>query len=227
MMNPKNSISQIKRLIGKQFSDPDLQRDLKSLPYTVTEGPNGYPLIQARYLGEVKAFTPTQVFAMMLSNMKEITEKILNAAVNDCCIGTPVYFTDFQRRAVSDAATIAGLNPLRLLHQTTATGLAMGLRLILRLLKELFLLYLSLGIRVDEKYWPLMPALPSCGYGKEGPGSRYSSLVHGQNPKDIVITEHHWYQVPILKFVERIPVEALFKSWMDMIQKIQNKASLI
>ncbi|KAI5386295.1 hypothetical protein KIW84_072725, partial [Lathyrus oleraceus] len=59
-----------------------------------------------------------------------------------------------------------------------------------------------LGIQ-DEKYWPLMPALPSCGYGKEGPGPRYSSLVHGQNPKDIVITEHHWYQVPILKFVER------------------------
>lgn len=55
--------------------------------------------------------------------------KILNAAVNDCCIGTPVYFTGFQRRAVLDAATIAGLNPLRLLHQTTATGLAMGLRM--------------------------------------------------------------------------------------------------
>lgn len=83
-----------------------------------------------------------------------------------------------------------------------------------------------LGIQ-DEKYWPLMPALPSCGYGKEGPGPRYSSLIHDQNPKDIVITEHHWYQVPILKFVERIPVEALFKSWMDMIQKIQNKAPRI
>ncbi|XP_050876109.1 heat shock 70 kDa protein 15-like [Lathyrus oleraceus] len=127
MMNPKNSISQIKRLIIKQFSDPDLQRDLKSLPYTVTEGPDGYPLIQARYLGEVKAFTPTQVFAMMLSNMKEIAEKNLNAAVNDCCIGTPVYFTDVQRRAVLDAATIAGLNPLRLLHETTATALACGI----------------------------------------------------------------------------------------------------
>ncbi|CAK8574710.1 unnamed protein product [Lathyrus sativus] len=127
MMNPKNSISQIKRLIGKQFSDPDLQRDLKSLPYSVTEGPDGYPLIQARYLGEVKTFTPTQVFAMMLSNMKEIAEKNLNAAVNDCCIGIPVYFTDVQRRAVLDAATIAGLNPLRLLHETTATALAYGI----------------------------------------------------------------------------------------------------
>lgn len=127
MMNPKNSISQIKRLIGKQFSDVDLQRDLKSLPYTVTEGPDGYPLIQVRYLGEVRAYTPTQVFAMMLSNMKEIAEKNLNAAVNDCCIAIPVYFTDLQRRAVLDAATIAGLNPLRLLHETTATALAYGI----------------------------------------------------------------------------------------------------
>ncbi|CAI8601198.1 unnamed protein product [Vicia faba] len=127
MMNPKNSISQIKRLVGKQFLDADLQRDLKSLPYSVSEGPDGYPLIQVRYLGEVRAFTPTQVFAMMLSNMKEIAEKNLNAAVNDCCIGIPVYFTDVQRRAVLDAATIAGLNPLRLLHETTATALAYGI----------------------------------------------------------------------------------------------------
>ncbi|KAL5072650.1 hypothetical protein RYX36_011634 [Vicia faba] len=127
MMNPKNSISQIKRLVGKLFLDDDLQRDLKSLPYSVSEGPDGYPLIQVRYLGEVRAFTPTQVFAMMLSNMKEIAEKNLNAAVNDCCIGIPVYFTDVQRRAVLDAATIAGLNPLRLLHETTATALAYGI----------------------------------------------------------------------------------------------------
>lgn len=127
MMNPKNSISQIKRLIGKLYSDPDLQRDLKSLPFSVAEGPDGYPLIQARYLGEVKMFTPTQVFAMMLGNMKEIAEKNLNAAVNDCCIGIPCYFTDLQRRAVLDAATIAGLHPLRLLHETTATALAYGI----------------------------------------------------------------------------------------------------
>ncbi|KAJ4950775.1 hypothetical protein NE237_027607 [Protea cynaroides] len=127
MMNPKNSISQIKRLIGKQFSDPELQRDLKSLPFAVTEGPDGYPLIHARYLGEARAFTPTQVLGMVLSNLKSIAEKNLNAAVVDCCIGIPVYFTDLQRRAVLDAATIAGLHPLHLIHETTATALAYGI----------------------------------------------------------------------------------------------------
>ncbi|KAI8019066.1 Heat shock 70 kDa protein 15 [Camellia lanceoleosa] len=127
MMNPKNTISQIKRLIGRKFSDPELQQDLKAMPFAVTEGPDGYPLIHAWYLGDTRTFTPTQLLAMVLSNMKTIAEKNLNAAVVDCCIGIPVYFTDLQRRAVLDAATIAGLHPLRLLHETTATALAFGI----------------------------------------------------------------------------------------------------
>ncbi|XP_073017569.1 heat shock 70 kDa protein 15-like [Primulina eburnea] len=127
MTNPKNTISQIKRLIGRQFSDPELQRDLKSLPFLVTEGPDSYPLIHAQYLGEMRTFTPTQVLGMVFSDLKSIAEKNLNAAVVDCCIGIPVYFTDLQRRAVIDAATIAGLHPLRLIHETTATALAYGI----------------------------------------------------------------------------------------------------
>nr|KAJ0208947.1 hypothetical protein LSAT_V11C400185130 [Lactuca sativa] len=127
MMNPKNTISQIKRLIGCPFSDPELQQDLKALPFSVTEGPDGFPLINARYLGETKSFTPTQVMGIVFSNMKTIAEKNLNAAVVDCCIWVPIYFTDLQRIAVMDAATIAGLHPLRLMHETIATALAYGI----------------------------------------------------------------------------------------------------
>ncbi|KAL3511806.1 hypothetical protein ACH5RR_024523 [Cinchona calisaya] len=127
LMNPKNTISQIKRLIGRSFSDPELQRDLKAFPFAVTEGPDGFPLIHARYLGEMRTFTPTQILGMVFSDLKSIAEKNLNAAVVDCCIGIPIYFTDLQRRAVVDAATIAGLHPLRLIHETTATALAYGI----------------------------------------------------------------------------------------------------
>ncbi|XP_058780770.1 heat shock 70 kDa protein 15-like [Vicia villosa] len=105
MMNPKSSISQMKRLIG----------------------PDGYPLIHARYLGEPRVFTATHVFATMLGNLKEIAQKNLNAAVVDCCIGIPIYFTNLQRRVVLDAATIAGLHPLHLIHERIATALAYGI----------------------------------------------------------------------------------------------------
>ncbi|KAH9331100.1 hypothetical protein KI387_003208 [Taxus chinensis] len=127
LMNPKNTVSQIKRLIGKQFSDPDLQRDLQSLPFAVTEGPDGTPLIQARYLGEYRSFTPTQILAMILSNIKQIAKDNLKTEIVDCCIGIPVYFTDLERRGVLDAAAIVNLNPLCLLHETTATALAYGI----------------------------------------------------------------------------------------------------
>ncbi|XP_052158244.1 heat shock 70 kDa protein 15-like [Oryza glaberrima] len=126
-MNPKNSVSQIKRLLGRKYSDPELQRDIAAFPFRVSEGPDGFPLVHARYLGEERVFTPTQLMAMVLSNLKGIAESNLNTAVVDCCIGIPVYFTDLQRRAVLDAATIAGLCPLRLFHETTATALAYGI----------------------------------------------------------------------------------------------------
>lgn len=127
LMNPKNTVSQIKRLIGKPYSDPEVQRDVQNLPFTVTEGSDGSPLIHVRYLGESRAFTPTQILAMILSNLKQIAKDNLKTEVVDCCIGIPVYFTDLERRAVLDAASIVNLNPLCLLHETTATALGYGI----------------------------------------------------------------------------------------------------
>ncbi|KAJ7299180.1 hypothetical protein O6H91_Y285900 [Diphasiastrum complanatum] len=126
-MNPKNTISQIKRLIGKKFSDPELQRDLRLFPFAVKEAPDGGAAIHVRYLGDMRIFTPTQILGMILSNLKSIAEKNLGTHVVDCVIGIPVYFTELQRRAYMDAAAIAGLHPIRLMHETAATALAYGI----------------------------------------------------------------------------------------------------
>ncbi|MCO5614617.1 hypothetical protein L7F22_068901 [Adiantum nelumboides] len=126
-MNPKNTISQIKRLIGRHFQDPDVQQDLSLLPLHVTESPDGHLLVHVHYLGESRGFTPTQVLGMILSNLKSIAEKNLQTHVSDCVIGIPIFFNEIQRRAVLNAAAVAGLHPLRLMHETTATALAYGI----------------------------------------------------------------------------------------------------
>ncbi|KAH7280352.1 hypothetical protein KP509_37G063100 [Ceratopteris richardii] len=124
---PKNTISKIKRFIGIKFSDPEVQQDLCVLPFKVTEGPDGCPLIHVQYLGEKKSFTPSQILRMILSNLKAIAEKNLQTHVTDCVIGILVFFSEVQHRAMLDAALIAGLRPLRLMHETTATTLAYGI----------------------------------------------------------------------------------------------------
>lgn len=127
MMNPKSTISQVKRLLGRKFREDDVQKDLKLFPFETCESHDGGILIMLEYLGETHKFTPVQILGMLLSNLKQITEKNIKIPISNCVIGVPCYLTDVQRRAYLDAATIAGLKPLRLMHDCTATALGYGI----------------------------------------------------------------------------------------------------
>ncbi len=125
-ISPKNTIFGVKRLLGKKFSNPDVQRDIKQLPYKVTEGPDGGILIHVNYLGEQQAFTPEQILAGIIKDMKDIAE-VDGSPVTDCVLSVPTYFVESERYAMLNAARIAGVNCLRLLNDTTATALAYGI----------------------------------------------------------------------------------------------------
>lgn len=124
-MNPRSTVSQLKRLIGRTFREST--DELRRLPFSSSESPDGGILVHLRYLNEERAFTPVQILAMLLAHLKQIAEKDLESPVSDCVIGIPSYFTDLQRRAYLDAAAIAGLKPLRLMHDAAATALGYGI----------------------------------------------------------------------------------------------------
>lgn len=127
MMNPKSTVSQVKRLIGRKFNEPDIQHELQMIPIETSEASDGGILIHLKYMGATHKFTPVQIMAMLFAHLKEISEKNLEMPISDCVIGIPSYFTDLQRRAYLNAATIAGLKPLRLVHDCTATALSYGI----------------------------------------------------------------------------------------------------
>ncbi|KAK1582396.1 hypothetical protein Q3G72_014566 [Acer saccharum] len=127
MMNPKSTVSQVKKLIGRRFEEPDVQNELKRLPFESSESPNGGILIKLKYKGETHTFTPVQIMGMLFAHLKDIAEKNLELPVKDCVIGVPSYFTDLQRREYLNSAAIAGLKPLKLIHDCTATALGYGI----------------------------------------------------------------------------------------------------
>lgn len=124
--SPKNTVFQIKRLLGKKFSNPDVQRDIAKFPFEVTEGSDGNCLITVDYLGEKTQLTAEQLLAMVLVDQKEIAETD-GSPVTDCVISVPTYFTEAERYAALNAAQIAGVNCLRLFNDTTSTALAYGI----------------------------------------------------------------------------------------------------
>jgi len=125
-MNPKNTIFDAKRLIGRQFSDKCVQNDIKNWPFSVVDK-GGKPFIQVQYKGDTKDFRPEELSAMILVKMKETAESFLNETVTKAVITVPAYFSDAQRQATKDAGHIAGLDVLRIINEPTAAAIAYGL----------------------------------------------------------------------------------------------------
>lgn len=123
--NVKNTIFDIKRLIGRKWST--VQDEIKRLPYTILQGPNDSILVEVLWKNEKKTFTPEEISAMILGKMKQIAELHLGHTVKDAVITIPAYFNDAQRKATELAGKIAGLNVLRIINEPTASALAYGL----------------------------------------------------------------------------------------------------
>jgi molecular chaperone DnaK len=121
--NPSNTLFAIKRLIGRQYSDPTVEKDKGMVPYDIVKGPSGDAWVKAHD----KDYSPQQISAFILQKMKEAAEQHLGEKVEKAVITVPAYFNDAQRQATKDAGKIAGLEVLRIINEPTAAALAYGL----------------------------------------------------------------------------------------------------
>ena len=121
--NPDNTLFAVKRLIGRRFDDPTVNKDKDMVPFSIVEGKNGDAWVEAR--GE--KYSPSQISAFILQKMKETAESYLGETVDKAVITVPAYFNDAQRQATKDAGKIAGLEVLRIINEPTAAALAYGL----------------------------------------------------------------------------------------------------
>jgi len=125
-VNPKRTIYDVKRLIGRKFTDKEVQRDAKLVSYDIVDKA-GKPYVQVEVGGENKVFSPEEISAMILVKMKETAEAFLGKNVKHAVVTVPAYFNDAQRQATKDAGTISGLNVVRIINEPTAAAIAYGL----------------------------------------------------------------------------------------------------
>jgi len=126
-MNPQHTVFDAKRLIGRSFDDPTVQKDMKHWPFKVVRGEGNKPLIEVQYKGESKKFAAEEISALVLTKMKETAESYLGTEVHNAVVTVPAYFNDQQRQATKDAGTIAGLNVIRIINEPTAAAISYGL----------------------------------------------------------------------------------------------------
>ena len=121
--NPENTLFAIKRLIGRRFNSPEVEKDKKLVPFKIIEGENGDAWVEARG----QKYAPSQISAFVLQKIKEYAESYLGEKIEKAVITVPAYFNDSQRQATKDAGKIAGLDVLRIINEPTAAALAYGM----------------------------------------------------------------------------------------------------
>src|SRR3989440_6802633 len=117
--NPERTFFAVKRLIGRRYDDPMVEKDKKLVPYKIVRASNGDAWVEA----DGKTYSPSQISAVILQKMKETAESYLGSKVEQAVITVPAYFNDAQRQATKDAGKIAGLEVLRIINEPTADAL--------------------------------------------------------------------------------------------------------
>ncbi|WP_437506948.1 molecular chaperone DnaK [Sorangium sp. So ce1099] len=121
--NPQNTISAVKRLMGRKFSAPEVSKQISLAPYKIVEAPNSDAWVEVKG----RSYSPPEISAMILGQMKQVAERFLGEPVTEAVVTVPAYFDDAQRQATKDAGRIAGLEVRRIINEPTAAALAYGL----------------------------------------------------------------------------------------------------